>query len=164
MATPGSRIRFLLPISIVLALILMVYPLPLEWRWARPELLALLLIYWVLKYPEQLGVGLAFLAGLAQDLIQGSVLGQHAFALVIAIYICQLSIQRLRSYGMAQQVAWVILLVGLHNLFLYWSAVMIGRQVPILLFWAPVLISAAMWPLLRGAMDFLRRYFRLPAA
>lgn len=158
---PKSNARWLLPLSFLITFVLMVYPLPMEWRWLRPELVALLAVYWVLTYPLQLGVGMAFIVGLLQDLIQGSVLGQHALALVVAVYLCQLSAQRLRTYGMVQQMMWVFALILLHEAFLYWVSLLAGREAKMAYFWVPALLSALLWPVLRSGLDRLRWYWRM---
>lgn len=142
-------------LSFLIALVLMVYPLALDWRWLRPELLCLLAIYWVLRFPQMFGVGMAFVLGLVQDIVQGSLLGQHALALVITIYITQLSIHRLRTYGTVQQIMWVFLLVAIHELFLYWVSMLLGREALLAYFWAPALVSAIIWPALRLGLDKL---------
>ncbi|MCV6623882.1 MAG: rod shape-determining protein MreD [Cellvibrionaceae bacterium] len=152
---------WLIGFSFLVALVLMVYPLPLDWRWLRPELMCLLVIYWVLRFPQLLGVGMAFVLGLVQDVVQGSLLGQHALALVVTIYITQLSIHRLRTYGTIQQMMWIFALVAVHELFLYWVSMLLGREALFAYFWAPALISAFIWPLLSHGLDRLCWVMRL---
>ena len=48
---------WLIGFSFLVALVLMVYPLPLDWRWLRPELMCLLVIYWVLRSSSVIGGG-----------------------------------------------------------------------------------------------------------
>jgi len=157
----GSIKHALLPSSFALALLFMLLPLPMDWRWARPEIIALLCLYWMFYYPERLGVGMAFVVGLLQDLVAGSVLGQHAFALVLMVYIAQLSHQRLRSYGNVQQMLWLLLLVGVYVLLLHWVSAFMGHNTSSPSHYAPVLISAIVWPLFRTGMDSLRQRWRM---
>lgn len=157
----GSIKHPLLPLSFFIALLLMLLPLPLDWRWARPELVALLTVYWTLYYPEKLGVGMAFLIGILQDLVVGSVLGQHALALVLMVYIVQISHQRLKTYGSALQVLWLVLLLGVQQLVIHWVNAIVGHNTNFLLYYAPVLISAPLWPILRSAIDSLRMRWRM---
>lgn len=157
----GSIKHPLLPLSFFIALLLMLLPMPLDWRWARPELVALLAIYWTLYYPEKLGVGMAFWIGILQDLVVGSVLGQHALALVLMVYIAQISHQRLKTYGAVQQVLWLMLLLGVQQLMIHWVNAIIGHSTNSLRYYAPVLISALLWPLLRGFINSLRMRWRM---
>lgn len=52
--------------------------------WGRaawvPDLLALTLVFWSVHQPLRIGVGTAFFFGLAMDVQQGALLGQHALA------------------------------------------------------------------------------------
>jgi rod shape-determining protein MreD len=45
-----------------------------------PDLLALTLVFWAVHQPLRVGVGAAFVFGLAMDVHQASLLGQHALA------------------------------------------------------------------------------------
>jgi rod shape-determining protein MreD len=45
-----------------------------------PDLLALTLVFWAVHQPLRVGVGAAFVFGLAMDVQQASLLGQHALA------------------------------------------------------------------------------------
>lgn len=52
--------------------------------WGRaawlPDLVALILVFWAIHQPQRVGVGAAFLLGLAMDVHQSALLGQHALA------------------------------------------------------------------------------------
>ena len=45
-----------------------------------PDFLALVLVFWTVQQPLRVGVGIAFWLGLACDVHQGTLLGQHALA------------------------------------------------------------------------------------
>ena len=45
-----------------------------------PDVLALVLVFWTVHQPLRVGMGAAFLFGLAMDVHQGALLGQHALA------------------------------------------------------------------------------------
>lgn len=97
------RRLWLLPASLLLALLLGVLPLPLAAQPLRPFWLALVLAYWVLEEPEHAGLGLAFAAGVIADLAFGTVLGEHALRLVIFTFILQRFRHQLRFYPLWQQ-------------------------------------------------------------
>ncbi|MCK4708547.1 MAG: rod shape-determining protein MreD, partial [Gammaproteobacteria bacterium] len=62
-------------ISLVIALMLNMLPLP-EWaNYARPDLVTLVLIYWAMALPQIAGVFLAFIFGLLLDVSQSTLLG-----------------------------------------------------------------------------------------
>ena len=45
-----------------------------------PDFLALVVVFWAVHQPQRVGVGAAFVFGLAMDVHQASLLGQHALA------------------------------------------------------------------------------------
>ena len=64
--------------SLIAALLLNMLPLGrVPWM---PDLLALVLVFWNVHQPLRIGIGIAFMFGLAMDVHQASLLGQHAFS------------------------------------------------------------------------------------
>jgi rod shape-determining protein MreD len=98
---------------------------------------------------------------LYQDLLEGVPLGEHGLSLVIVAYICILSYQRVRNFPVWKEAGWVFVLVGLAQLPENWVQTMAGRPVSGLLFLAPALTSALIWPLLREVMGRITRYYRI---
>ena len=147
--------------SFLVALVLSVYPLPIGWRWCRPEFVLLLSIYWILVFP--LTISLFFLCGvgLFQDLLEGVPLGQHSLSLVIVAYICVLSYQRVRNFGLWKEAGWIFVLVGLAQLPANWVQTMAGRPLPGLMFLIPAFTSGLIWPVIRTAMDGVCRHYRI---
>ncbi len=79
-----NRIRRLpMLLSALVALALAVLPLPAVLEPLRPDFLVLVVFYWCIESPRAGGLGLAFVSGLALDLVHGVVLGQHALALTL---------------------------------------------------------------------------------
>ena len=111
--------RVVLP-TLLVALMLHMWPLP-DWLiFARPEWLTLVLIYWALAIPEQVGVTVAWVAGLLLDVTQGAILGQHALGLVVVIFVIQLEYQRIRVFSLAQQALVVFLLLLIKQILVLW--------------------------------------------
>ena len=64
--------------SLIAALVLNMLPLGrVPWM---PDLLALVLVFWNVHQPLRIGIGVAFMFGLAMDVHQSSLLGQHALS------------------------------------------------------------------------------------
>lgn len=146
----------LLTISILLAMLLSILPLPDGWGWFRPEFVALLVIYWVMALPDHVGIGAAFVIGLVQDVVENVTFGQHGLALVAVAYVCVLSYQRIRNYALWQQSAWVFVLIGIHQLFWNWVHSLAGPAAQSLVFLLPALVSALVWPVVLILMEWLR--------
>jgi rod shape-determining protein MreD len=140
--------RWVLPLSLLAALLLGLLPLPEALQPLRPYWLALVRAYWVLEAPERVGLGFAFLLGLLADLAFGSLLGEQALRLVVLAFILQRFRPRLRFFPLSQQSLAIgalllndrILSTALHWLlgaqaldWRYWVAPLLG-----MLLWAPV--------------------------
>jgi rod shape-determining protein MreD len=153
--------HLLIVICFVFGLLLAVYPLPMEWRWWRPEFVLLLAIYWISVFP--LTISLLFLCGvgLYQDLLEAVPFGQHSLAIIIVAYICLMSYQRVRNFALWKETCWVCLLVALAQLPGTWVQSMAGRPISGVLFLAPALSSALFWPLLRWVLDRLSSHYRI---
>lgn len=153
--------RIMIATTFALALVLAVYPLPLELRWWRPDVVLLLAIYWVFTLPHRANLWLLVALGLTQDLIEGAPLGQHVLALMIVTYICMHSYQRVRNYALWQQVCWVFVLVGIGQVIDNWVQGLAGRPLSGLTLLYPALTSALLWPLIFPVLEKLRRYYRI---
>src|SRR5690606_12925872 len=97
-----SRMRpgWLIPASVIVALVLGLLPLPPSWQPLRPYWLALVLAYWVIEAPERVGLGFAFVVGLVADLSFGGLLGEQAMRLVVMAFILERFRARLRFFPM----------------------------------------------------------------
>lgn len=147
--------------SLLVALWLAIVPLP-DWAaWVRPEWTAMVLLYWTVALPNRVGIGVAWLCGVLLDLLEGSVLGQHAFALAVMTYLALLLYQRLRMFAAWQQAGIVFVLVGIHQLLCNWVETFTGHPSNDLWFLLPAFVSALMWPWLMVLLRHLRRHFQV---
>lgn len=142
--------RWILPVSLLVALLLGLLPLPLALQPLRPFWLALVLAYWLIEAPERVGLGFAFCVGLVGDVVYGGLLGEQALRLVILAFIVQRFRARLRFFPLSQQALTLgallvndrIVSAGLHLAlrepvlpWSYWSAPLVG-----MLLWPPVFL------------------------
>ena len=72
-------------LSFMLALLLDIIPLPLWVDRFRPDWPALILIYWSMALPHRVGIGSAWVLGLLVDAAKGTLIGQHALALLLML-------------------------------------------------------------------------------
>jgi rod shape-determining protein MreD len=144
-------------VTVVLALILAIAPLPDPLRPARPHLLLLLVIYWSLSAPRLAGLMFAWLCGIALDVIKGPLFGQHAIAFLLVAYLTHKNQLRMRIFPIYQQTLWVLGLLGIYEFVMFWIDGIIGSPVTTWLRWLPVLTSALLWPLLVAMLDTWNR-------
>ncbi len=147
---------WLLPLSVFIALLLGLLPLPAWLLPLRPYWLALVVVYWVLESPDHLGLGFAFLVGLLADLVFGSLLGEQALRLVVMTYILQRFRTRLRFFPLPQQALAVGGLLLNDRVIAMVVHVALGEpQLPWLFWWAPAL-GMVLWPPVYVLLDTLR--------
>lgn len=141
------NIRFLaVYLSLILGLILMILPLP-DWVQAyRPNWVALILIYWSMALPKKVGLWFALFTGLLLDTLHGTLLGQHALALVIIIYINLNLYQRIRVLSLPQQSFYVFSLLFINQATVAWVEGIMGRPSPLVAFIGAPVIGMLIWP------------------
>ena len=109
--------EILLPVKtsfIVLTLVLALFLNLLPWSGfgllIRPDFVALVLVYWCIHWPRKVGFGTAWGMGLLMDVADATLLGEHAFAYSLLVYLAILVRRRVLLFGAREQV-WHILLV-----------------------------------------------------
>ena len=152
MIMPRGANQLLLPanplfIVTTLLLALGLNLLPLGRQGGLPDVLAVVLVFWNVHQPRRVGIGVAFLFGLAMDVNDGALLGQHALAYTLLSFAAISMQRRLLWFTLAEQ--------ALHILPLFFAAHMVSLAVRLLaggmfpgwaVFVAP-LWEAMLWPL-----------------
>ncbi len=144
---------------IIAALMLAIVPMP---NWAslfRPDWLALTLIYWAMMLPRTYSVGTAWIVGIVLDVAQGTLLGQHAIALCVVVYITVKFHLQLRVFPISQMSVTVFVVLAFYQFVLFWINGVAGINAPAVTYWGPVVMDALIWPLL--ALFFTSVYYRV---
>ena len=150
-----TRNGWVLPVSILVAILLGLVPLPAPLQPLRPYWLALVLAYWLLEAPDRVGLGVSFMIGLVADLAFGGLLGEQALRLVVLAFILERFRARLRFFPMSQQAMTMgVLLLNDRVINAVIHLVMGVPQVPVLTWCAP-LIGAVLWAPLHFLLDAL---------
>ena len=161
MVDEGTHGYGIILLSFLTAYVLAVLPLP-QWAlWARPAWVALTLIYWTIALPHRVGMVTGLLLGVGLDVLEGAVLGQNAFALVVVALLSLMLYQRLRVYSLSQQAGVVFVLIGVNQLVCQWVQNLEGAGARSLLFLLPAFSSALLWPVVLHVLRGLRRYYRV---
>ncbi len=148
-------------LTFVVAYVLAVMPFPQWLQWGRPEWVALVLIYWCIALPHRVGIATGLVLGVGLDVLEGAVLGQNAFALVVVALLSLVLYQRLRVYSLWQQSAVVFILVGINQLICQWVQNLEGLGARTVLFLLPAFSSALLWPVVLHFLRSLRRTYRV---
>jgi len=143
-------------VTIIVALMLMVAPMP-DWAEAfRPDWIALVLIYWAMMLPRTWSVGSAWVTGLILDVAQGTILGQHALALCLIVFVTVRVHLLMRVFPISQMTATVFALLALYQFILFWVNGVAGYPSPAISYWAPVIGGTIMWPIVSMALNGTR--------
>ena len=147
---------FWLPLSVLLAILLGLLPLPDLIAPLRPYFLGLMLIYWLLETPDRVGMGAAFTIGLVGDLAFGTLLGDQALRLTVLAFIVQRFRARLRFFPLWQQSLAVFALLANDRVIAAAVRVALDEGVPRWQFWLSPLLVLPLWPWLVVLFDTLR--------
>ncbi len=146
-------------VTIIVAFMLAIMPLP-DWMVEfRPDWVTLVLIYWAMALPTRIGVTMAWLAGLLLDVSYGTLMGQHAIGMVLVIYVIHLQHQRLRVASLLQQAIVIFFLLLLKQLLTLWVNGMLGHAPDSWTYFMPTITSTLLWPWVYLILRDLRRKF-----
>lgn len=141
-----ERKPFKIIIVVLLALMATILPLPAFCLHIRPALVLMVYIFLLEERDDGFNRFYLVLTGLIMDTLLGSVMGQHALALVLATWLASSKNRRFRFYSLLQQTG----LVGLYALVYFMTLVgvdLMTGQVPnvvsVMGSWA---ITTALWP------------------
>lgn len=149
---------WLVPATVAVALMLTMVPLPEAIEPLRPDWVALVVLYWAIAVPERFGLVFAWTAGLLLDVSTGTLLGQHALALVLVVAIALRLHQRLRLFPPAQQTLVIVVLLFFKQVVILWTSGVTNRapEEAWMHMLAP-LFALAFWPLVFIILRDLRR-------
>lgn len=153
MQTSYSSSRILLPVRpwfIVLSLLvgLSLNLLPTSALLGMPDWLALALVFWSVREPRRVGMGAAFLLGLAMDVADASLLGQHALAYVLVAYGASSLSRRIQWFPLGQQALQIFPLLLLVQLVQFSVRAMSGAESPGVAYFLGPCFGTLLWPLL----------------
>ncbi len=157
----GGARRLPVIVTIIVALMLMVLPLPDAAEPFRPDWVMLTLIYWAMMMPRTWSVGSAWVVGLLLDVAQGTILGQHALALCFVVFVTVRFHLLMRVFPMQQLTATIFALLALYQFILFWINGVAGIDVAAINYWAPVISGTVMWPIVTIVLAGVRMRVQL---
>ena len=130
-------------ITLVVGLMLAIMPLPDSIQALRPDWLALILIFWAMQLPRTWSVGSAWIVGIVLDVAYGTLLGQHALALCVVVFITVRFHLLMRVFPLSQLTATVFALLALYQFILFWINGVASVSAPSAAYWGPVITGTA---------------------
>jgi rod shape-determining protein MreD len=147
--------------SLLVAIILAMLPLP-DWMiWLRPAWVLMVLIFWAMVAPDLVSVGTAWLVGVILDLLNGTLLGEHALGLTAIVYMVSYLSIRLRMSPLLQQGITVFFFTLIYLFILYCIQGFIGELPSSHLYWLPAVASMVLWPWFFVVMRDTCKWFKI---
>jgi rod shape-determining protein MreD len=131
--------------SLVGAYLLSVLPWSGTWLLARPDFVLLVIIFWVLQEPRAIGQGAAFALGLLMDVSDSMLLGQHALAYVVAVFVVQVFRVRILTFGLAEQTLHVLGVTVAASGVMLLLNLLLGADFPGFAFFISPVLTALLW-------------------
>jgi rod shape-determining protein MreD len=157
----GANNSLLIIASLLVALIATIMPLPMILDPFRPDWVLLALLYWSLALPTRVNVFTAWIVGLLLDILLGSLLGVHAAAMAISVYIVSINYHLIRNFSVLQQSLIVGLSTALYHLIVFWLQYLLLDVVFLSQYLYPVITSIVLWPWVFFILRKIRRGFKI---
>lgn len=135
-------------LTLIVALTFQLYPWSGQGVILRPDFLLVVTLYWVIRAPYLINVGLAWFAGLIVDLSTGSLLGQHALAFGFAAFLALLYQRRLVLFNRWQLTVYIFALLIAERAIVLMLKLFADYDNPGLSYFWPILTSLILWQLM----------------
>lgn len=138
---------FVIIFSVVIASILVVYPLSYNVAGWRPAFMLLVTLFWVLCQPQWCGMWFAFTMGIFTDLLLGAPLGINALSFVTISFFARYFIRERRVLTFTN--LWIIVSLALftHLIFMFFAQIMAGIHFSFTRHWQTLGTSIFFWPI-----------------
>ncbi len=123
----------------------------------RPDFLALVLLFWCIREPRLISVGIAWFLGLLMDVADGTVFGQHALAYAVLAYAAEYFRRRVLRFPLWQQAAQVAVLLLLCSALVALVRVVGGAPLPRWNYAIGSFTGALLWPVLTVLLQWPQR-------
>jgi len=157
----GLRALGVIILSIIIAILLSIIPLPTWAGWLRPRWVLLVSIYWGMMLPYRYSIGFAWLIGLLMDFIQGTIIGEQALLLSFFTYIVIVFHLRIQLLSLMQRTFFVFALSLLYQIGLYAMQAIISHAVFTWHYWLSSLTSALFWPWVYSILRNWQKRFKV---
>jgi len=155
MYTRSRESPLLVWITVLIALVLTLLPLPQWLAIAWPNFVLLAVLYWSTMTPAAGGMLIGFAAGLAVDVLGGAQLGQHAFAFSLLTYLAIKLHLLTRSKPIFEQAIFALLALLIYEATLWAIDGFSNRSTGTWMRWMHIPVGAILWPIVVGLLGRL---------
>jgi len=151
----------LILLTLLIALMASIMPLPLSVDAFRPDWVLIVLMYWCMALPGRVNIITAWVMGFLLDVLLGSVLGVHAAAMAVAVYIMAENFQKIRNFSIWQQALITGVLAALYHLVVFWLQRFLIDATFLPSYLYPVITTIILWPWVFYLLRKVRRHFSI---
>jgi rod shape-determining protein MreD len=148
-------------LTLLVAIMASIMPLPLSVDAFRPDWVLIVLIYWCMALPGRVNIITAWVMGFLLDVLLGSVLGVHAAAMAISVFIVAENFQKIRNFSIWQQALIAGVLAALYQLVVFWLQRFLIDASFLTSYLYPVITTIVLWPWVFYLLRKVRRHFSI---
>ena len=153
--------NWIIILSLLLAVLLTILPLPTWASWGRPLWVLMVICYWALALDEKISVGIAWLIGILLDILGGTVFGEHALVMCLCVFILLKIKKQVRMFPLLQQAVVILLLGALYQGIIYLLQGIFGNPPATIFYWFSIITTAIFWPWIFIILRDTRRRFKI---
>jgi rod shape-determining protein MreD len=136
-------------ITLLVALILTIVPLPDSLVQVRPPWVLLVVLYVQFYLPNYFNITLVFILGLILDSLLATVIGEHALSLCFVTWFANSKARRFSLFPIAQQMMFMGVFVLTYQGILFLIDSFLGEQAKFVTLVGAGLVGVLLWPWLR---------------
>ena len=154
-----ENLHIRLCLSLIVALLLSILPMPELISAFRPPWVLLLVLYIEYFLPGIFKLITLLFVGLLLDVLLATVLGEHSFALLLVTWIASSKSRRFQFFSMMQQIFLIGFFCLLYQTIISLIALLLGFNFSIVEPFASAIVSMFLWPWIRllGEDNLLNR-------
>ncbi|MGN1056731.1 MAG: rod shape-determining protein MreD [Comamonas sp.] len=111
-----------------------------------PDILMMVLTFWAMHHPQRMPMTVAFVLGLAVDVQQTALLGQHALTYVLIVYVAQRFSRRMMWFSPVTQALQLLPVFAVAHLLGMLIRMLAGGMFPGVSIAIAPLVEALLWP------------------
>ncbi len=148
---PSARFIF---ISLIIAFLLYLLPTSGALLFLRVELPLLVVLYWSIHQPNRVGFAIAFVMGLLVDVSDGNILGQHAIAYTLAVFLALVLRLRILKFKLWQQALHILALLLVSQLLVALTHLFLPSTFPGWGYFVASFSGALLWPVITFSLEY----------
>ncbi|MDB4512209.1 rod shape-determining protein MreD [Arenicella sp.] len=159
--TSNFKIFWAVALSALVALALMIVPLPQSLFYFWPDWIALVVVYWALYTPEKVGPLVGFVIGVLLEVLFVRKFGVEGLGLATLAFMVNHANQQLSVLSIWQQTIVITMFVALFKLITGWLYGLVGDFTITFEYWYSILGDMFVWPFISILLHELRRKARI---